>query len=103
MRLLENFVRKFEPIPDLNSEFFRMLYWFGTYTENPFIEQYIIFAFDCFRFTLWSFKIRRKVPNWILFERELNFLIKTTVDRSLALKHIFLNTNTLANIYPALG
>ena len=101
--LLNNFSRKLEPAPDTNSEYFTKLYWFGSCDTDPHMEKFIILAMDLFRFVLWTFKCRKKVPNWPMFEREFNFLLVTTLDRNTSLKLGFMNLNMLANIYPALG
>ena len=66
-------------------------------------NMHYVLIMDCFRFILWSFKKRRKIPNWLTFERELFFLIETTASRNIGLKNGILNTNLIANFLRVRG
>jgi hypothetical protein len=95
--LMGQFILNLEPVPQLDTVEFRNIYWYGSYPENRFCEKQILFIMDCFRFTLWNFKLRRRIPNYLMFDRELKFLIWTTLDRTKELKYKIANTNLLAS------
>ena len=101
--LLDSFVRRLEPVPDIDTVFFKDMYWYGKLTDENFNEPQILFVMDCFRFVLWSFKTRRKIPNWPLFERELLFLIGTTASRNKNFSNKLHAVNMIANFMPAPG
>ena len=101
--LLQQFANIFEPNLDIGSENFKKLYWYGGADGVEGSGQYTLFIMDCFRFIIWNFKLRRKIPNWPLFERELFFLIETTVARNIGLRNSVLNTNLIANFLRVRG
>ena len=101
--LLGHFVQKFVPVPRMDTVNFKNMYWYGTFPENQHAEKPILFIMDCFRFTLWSFKTRRRIPNYLLFDREMDFLIMTTLDRTKEFKYKVANINMLANFVQARG
>jgi len=101
--LLTNLLLLFEPQQSMNQPHFKDFYLFGRYDDNSISEDIILFIFDSFRFTLWQFKTRRKIPNWIMFKDELLFLIETSSNRSNILKTGISRNNLLANFLPALG
>jgi len=101
--LLQQFANIFEPNLDIGSENFKKLYWYGGAEGVEGSGQYTLFIMDCFRFIIWNFKLRRKIPNWPLFERELFFLIETTVARNIGLRNSVLNTNLIANFLRVRG
>ena len=101
--LLRHFCSIFEPHLDIETETFKNLYWYGHDDGILDSGQYVLLIMDCFRFILWSFKKRRKIPNWLTFERELLFLIETTASRNIGLKNGILNTNLIANFLRVRG
>ena len=101
--LMEHFILRLEPVPNLDTVIFEDMYWFGRIVNERSAEPLLLFIMDCFRFTIWNFKVRRKVPNWPLFERELLFLISSTANRNTSLKYKLSACNLIANYLPAHG
>jgi exonuclease III len=101
--LLSQFLLLFEPQLSINQPQFKNIYLFGRNDVNRLYEEKILFIMDSFRFTLWQFKIRRKVPNWTVFKRELLFIIETSASRNTLLRSGIQRNNMLANFLPALG
>ena len=94
-----------EPVPELDTVNGSNLYWYGSSTletvENE--SKYINFLFDCFRFTIWKFRCRKKVPNYPALKRELDFLIHTSLGGSRSFSRKISEINMCSNLIPALG
>ena len=94
-----------EPVPELDTVNGINLYWYGSSTletaENE--SKYINFLFDCFRFTIWKFRCRKKVPNYPALKRELDFLIHTSLGGSRSFSRKISEINMCSNLIPALG
>ena len=102
-RLLENFASQLDPRENTRDPAFKNIYWYGLKVGVEAFAPQILLMMDCFRFTLWQFKIRKKVPNWPLFSRELLFLIDTTVARNRTLHGLLQRATCIANFLPARG
>ena len=102
-QLLLNFILLLEPVPDINSVFFAEAYWYGKYSDNTLWEESILLVFDCFRFVIWKYKLRRKVPNWPTVLRELHFILETIFSLNKRIKYIASSANIIANLLPARG
>ncbi len=103
--LLQNFFRRFRililaPGPDPDNNFDK-IFWYGIDgTEH---SQALQLFFDIFRYCLWKFKTRRRLPRII----ELSDIFLAILDTILAIKpkirrKIF-NNRLIANISQALG
>ena len=94
-----------KPAPDLDSEDGRNFFWYGTLSrenlEND--SKYINFLFDGFRFFIWKFRCRKRVPNYPAFKRELDFLIFNTLRGSQSFYRKIMNINLCSNLIPARG
>ena len=74
-RLIAQLINKLEPIPDPNSIEFKHMYWYGSLPENPQLTPYILLVFDTFRYVLWKYKLRRKIPNFDALLSEICFIL----------------------------
>ena len=101
--LLTRLVGYLEPAPDVNSNMFYNLYWFGNYDENPNWEVTNLVVFDLFRYLIFKFKMRRKIPNSAQFFGELKFLLEITARKNQSIRVSLLSNNLIANLLPALG
>jgi len=102
--LLRHLVSHCEPVPDTYSRDFRQIYWYGSDITDEDNELAGVTSnlpgliiFDLFRYTIWKFRLRRKIPNVISFMREFNFTLKICtlnsrrVTESLAADNMFTN------------
>ena len=103
--LLTAWTASMEPVPDFTTEEARLAFWYGTGNlvapEN--YSKYITFLYDCFRYILWKFRLRKKLPNPTSFAKELDFFILVTVKGSGSFKNKISKINSIANLLPALG
>ena len=108
-QIVRTFLRQWcsgmEPVPDLDTANGINLFWYGSTTlestENE--AKYINFLFDCFWFTIWKFRCRKKVPNYPALKRELDFLIHTSLGGSRSFSRKISEINMCSNLIPALG
>ena len=102
---LRQWCSQMKPAPDLDSADGRNFFWYGTLNrenlEND--SKYINFLFDCFRFLIWKFRCRKRVPNYPAFKRELDFLIFNTLRGSQSFYRKIMNINLCSNLIPARG
>ena len=94
-----------EPVHEFTPEDARLAFWYGTGNlqapEND--SKYITFLYDCFRYILWKFRLRKRLPNPISFSKELDFFIWVSVKGSGGFKNKISKINSIANLLPALG
>jgi len=102
-RLVSAMVRNFEPVPDMQGNDFKSFYWYGTYDDNPLWSSSILLVFDCFRYILWKYKHMRKIPNWVMIERQLKFILRNIFTLNIRIRSRAESANLLANILPAMG
>ena len=103
-------IQKCEPVPDMDTRDFRQLYWYGSEaTEEeedpytPYSNSGGLLVFDLFRYTIWKFRSRRRVPNEITFFREFNFSLKLCTLKNKRAGEILAGNNMFANFLPARG
>jgi hypothetical protein len=101
--LLRHLLNLFEPVPDMNTNMFYNMYWYGCYDENPTWEFTLNIVFDVFRFLVFKHKLRRKIPNSLQFINELKFILEITARRNQSIRVALLANNMIANLLPALG
>jgi hypothetical protein len=103
--LLQNLFRRFRlplraPGPDPDEAFDKM-YWYGIDGEEYFLSLQIFF--EIFRYCLWKFKTRRRLPRIV----EMSDIYLAILDTILAIKpklrRLFFNNRLIANILQALG
>ena len=75
IRLLEDWCNLFEPALQINSPTFQALYWYGAYPEYEEEPSLVILMADTFKYVLWKFKKRRKIPNPAQFRCEVLYTI----------------------------
>ena len=94
-----------EPVPDLNGNEGQLLYWYGSSNPDEADNdcKYVNFAFDCFRYILWKFKLRKNLPNANSFTREVEFLMRSSLRCNKTFKRKIEKINRLANVLPAPG
>ena len=99
--LLTCLTNRFEPRPLLAENNFLDVYWYGVH-ENA-NNLVLLLIFDVFRFCIWKFKQRRKVPNQLTFLAEFDFILEIICkNRDWILVNIQ-HSNLLANLGPAHG
>ena len=103
-RLLQQWGAIFEPPFNPNHPSFLQLYWYGAVDEEPhFNPTAIIFICDCFKYVLWKFKQRRKIPNFVSFRSQLLGIIYNSSCLNKSLKLGIQNNNLIANFLQARG
>ena len=102
---LNSFCARMEPVPDLNGNEGQLLYWYGSSNPDEADNdcKYVNLAFDCFRYILWKFKLRKNLPNANSFTREVEFLMWSSLRRNKTFKRKIEKINRLANVLPAPG
>ena len=102
---LNSFCARMEPVPDLNGNEGQLLYWYGSSNPDEADNdcKYVNFAFDCFRYILWKFKLRKNLPNANSFTREVEFLMRSSLRCNKTFKRKIEKINRLANVLPAPG
>ena len=103
VRLLEGRSALFEPTQHTYSPSFQALYWYGVCPENIADNGYTLLVVDCFKYVLWKFKKRKKIPNLVSFNREYCFTLSTMTYMSKKVRIGKSNSNFLANFLPVLG
>ena len=108
--LLRNLVAGCEPVPDINSREFRQLYWYGSIITDEDDEEAGqssnlagLIIFDLFRFIIWKFRQRRRVPNIVSFTRKFNFTLKICQYNSRRVSEILASDNMFTNFLQARG
>lgn len=103
--LLKNWVRLMEPRPDINSIEFRNLYWYGisVMEDDDHSISNLSLLFDFFKYILWKFKVRRQVPNFLMFREQLHFEIRVAMKKNTHFSRQIQGYNIIANLLPALG
>jgi len=101
--LLTRLVNLLEPAPAMDTNQFFNMYWYGCFDDNPNWEFTTNIVFDIFRFLIYKFKLRKKIPNSEQFFTEYKFILEITARKNLSLKVALLANNLIANILPALG
>ena len=102
-RLLQQWGAIFEPPFNPNHPSFLQLYWYGSVEEPHFNPTAIIFICDCFKYILWKFKQRRKIPNFDSFRSQLLEIIFNSSCLNKSLKLGIQNNNLIANFLQARG
>ena len=102
-RLLQQWGAIFEPPFNPNHPSFLQLYWYGSVEEPHYNPTAIIFICDCFKYILWKFKQRRKIPNFDSFRSQLLEIIFNSSCLNKSLKLGIQNNNLIANFLQARG
>ena len=101
--LLLQWSRSLEPAPDINSEDFRYLYWYGTGNLTTDASGTVCLAMDTFKYVLWKAKQRKRIPNISTVIRESEFLISLICLQSKKTGFLFCNINLISNYFQARG
>ena len=89
------------PEPNSKSQDFCIFYWYGiTDYNNNYITNIVL---DLFRYKLWTFKLRRKVPTYRLFLDEFLLLIDCIGTVNKKIKFGIMSEKKLARLAAALG
>ena len=103
-RLLNVWGSKFEPQVSLINPGFFSLYWYGIPPAGG-GEQILLnlLTAESFRYVLWKYKIRRKIPNTNAFFAELSAVLEQICRMSLTIRTLFHGYNFVANFLQAIG
>jgi hypothetical protein len=77
--------------------------WNGILPANERISLPVLFFWESFRFLIYRYKVRRRLPNFVMIKNELMFIINTSLYNQPNLKLIIQNNEALANWVQALG
>jgi len=103
--LLQNLFRALRlpiPRPDPNPDpVFEKLYWYGIDGNDSSLASIIFF--DLFRYCLWKFKTRRKLPRIVELMDIFLPMLGTILTIKPKLRTCFFNTRLIANVLQALG
>ena len=102
-RLLSQWCTNFEPQINLNSEDFIKLYWYGIPPEGIPALELIPLISDLFKFILWKFKSRKKIPNYPAFIAEFRFALSSLAAQSVRTRTALLNNIFFTNFFQVLG
>ena len=102
-RLLEHWCNVFEPPLRFNDPSFRNFYWYGYMEDEPDGSMSLAFVVDTFKYVLWKFKKRKKIPNFPALQREIEFIISIASTLSRKIRSGIVNNNMIANFLQAQG
>jgi hypothetical protein len=102
IELIRNLLRFFVTAPDDNLSI-KKLVWNGELAGADNIQFILLFFWDSFRYTVYRYKVSRRIPNFLMVKKEIFFIIKTTLYNKNNFRNIIDNTRELANWLPALG
>jgi hypothetical protein len=100
-RIVNTFIEKFYPLVVNEGDKMR-IFWHGIIQGDAYQSIHLL-IFDCVRFALYGFKKRRAVPNYLNFEGEAFFLLKTTLFAQKKTVSTLENNAVLAILLQALG
>ena len=92
-----------EPAPDINTEEFKVLYWYGSGNLTTDTSGIVCLLMDTFKYCLWKAKQRKRLPNPITIIRECEFLISIMCLQNRKLRDRIRNTNLITNFLQARG
>ncbi len=105
--LIQNLIRLFRlqiPVPDRNPDpYFDKIYWYGLDGNGTDGTVSIIIFFDLFRYCLWKFKTRRKLPRIIELSEIFTSMLGTILTIKPKLRAAIFNNRLIANVLQALG
>jgi len=101
--LLQPVLLMMDPNPDPDTPEFKNMYWYGVSDENIYDSRAILIIFELFRYILWKFKTRRKLPSTEMFMRELLFIINIVAAQSREIHFSIERCNLVANFLQARG
>ena len=102
-RLLQQWCAIFEPPLQINYPSFRQFYWYGINPAEENGSAPVIFISDTFKYVLWKFKQRKKIPNFQAFIGNVFFIVKTAANTSLKICHRIAENNMITNFLQARG
>ena len=105
--LIQNLIRLLRlqiPVPGRNPDpNFDKLYWYGLEGNGTDGSVPIIIFFDLFRYCLWKFKTRRKLPRIIELSEIFTSMLGTILFIKPKLRAAIFNNRLIANVLQALG
>jgi hypothetical protein len=88
----------------LPNEFvLKQLIWNGEYENNDEINFPLVFFWESVRYIIYRYKIRKRVPNYLMVSNEALFIVKNTIYNKEHYKMIIDRNQVLARWLPALG
>lgn len=104
-RLLRGWVSRMEPVPDIESDAFLNLYWYGILDDDQEVNTvgFLGLLFDFFKYAVWKFKLKRQVPNLRLFTDRMLFELLIAMKKNRNFARTLEGINAVANIIPARG
>ena len=101
-RLLRGWAELMEPVPDTESPEFANFYWFGVSGEDT-QSRFLPLIPDLFKYCLWKFKLKRKIPNLNVLLNEFEFLLEIFTTASRQLRNGLGQVNLISNFLQARG
>ena len=101
-RLLRQWANCLEPVPDIDTPEFCNFYWYGN-TDNDNDPPILVLVPDLFKYCLWKFKLRRKIPSFPAILSEFKFLLGTFCAASKKLRTGLGQINMIADFLQARG
>ena len=91
-----------EPVPDTESPEFANFYWFGVSGEVT-QSRFLPLIPDLFKYCLWKFKLKRKIPNLNVLLNQFEFLLEIFTTASRQLRNGLGQVNLISNFLQARG
>ena len=101
-RLLRRWAELLEPAPDIDSPEFANFYWFGASGDENHPTSLALLP-DLFKYCLWKFKLKRKIPNPACLRNEFEFLLGIFTSASRKLRNSLENINMFNHFLQARG
>ena len=100
-RLLSQWCLNFEPQVAPGHADFKKLYWYGVPPDDIQPTDLIPIISDLFKYILWKYKVRKKIPNYPAFLAEYRFSISTMTAQNVRARLTLLNHNFITNFFQA--
>ena len=102
-RLLSQWCLNFKPQVAPGHADFKKLYWYGVPPDDIQQTELIPVISDLFKYILWKYKVRKKIPNYPAFLEEYRFSISTMAAQNVRTRLTLLNHNFITNFFQAQG
>jgi hypothetical protein len=87
----------------LSGAEFKQFYWTGMVEGHENKQLLYLMFWDYYRYSIYRYKVRRKIPNIVMVKNHIFFNLSTTICRRIEIRTLINNSPELARWLPALG
>jgi hypothetical protein len=101
--IINDILRVYFALGDINENDRKKFVWTGITDGNDDLQHVLIIFWELVRYSIYKYKLKKRIPNSIMIANETFFNIKTTLLQNLALEQTIRSSLVLARWLPALG